>query len=95
MIPLDIFADPVCPWCLIGKAELDRALESRPSHPFQIAWHPFRLNPGMPRGGADRIAPYAAAPPHGEQVIGVVLLSDLERALQAHAGAQGRDLRTT
>ena len=37
----------------------------------------------------------AAAPPHGEQVIGVVLLSDLERALQAHAGAEGRDLRTT
>ncbi|WP_207099645.1 DsbA family oxidoreductase [Paracoccus shandongensis] len=55
MIPLDIFADPVCPWCLIGKAELDRALESRPSHPFQIAWHPFRLNPQMPRGGMDRI----------------------------------------
>ena len=42
MIPLDIFADPVCPWCLIGKVELDRALESRPSHSFQIAWHPDR-----------------------------------------------------
>ena len=55
MIPLDIFADPVCPWCLIGKVELDRALESRPQHPFQIAWHPFRLNPQMPRGGMDRI----------------------------------------
>lgn len=54
MIPLDIFADPVCPWCLIGKVELDRALESRPLHPFQIAWHPFRLNPQMPRGGMDR-----------------------------------------
>lgn len=56
MIPLDIFADPVCPWCLIGKVELDRALESRPSHPFQIAWHPFRLNPQMPQGGMDRTA---------------------------------------
>ncbi|MBU3030538.1 DsbA family oxidoreductase [Paracoccus marinaquae] len=55
MIPLDIFADPVCPWCLIGKLELDRALESRPGHPFQIAWHPFRLNPQMPPGGMDRI----------------------------------------
>ncbi|MFC3168547.1 DsbA family oxidoreductase [Paracoccus fontiphilus] len=55
MIPLDIFADPVCPWCLIGKVELDRALESRPSHPFRIAWHPFRLNPQMPPGGMDRI----------------------------------------
>lgn len=55
MIPLDIFADPVCPWCLIGKIELDRALESRPSHPFQIVWHPFRLNPQMPKGGTDRL----------------------------------------
>lgn len=56
MIRLDIFSDPVCPWCLIGKTELDRALESRADHPFDIAWHPFRLNPQMPREGMDRIA---------------------------------------
>lgn len=53
---LDIFADPVCPWCLIGKAELDRALESRPAHPFEITWQPFRLNPQFPREGMDRAA---------------------------------------
>ena len=56
MIPLDIFADPVCPWCLIGKAELDRALESRPGHPFAIHWQPFRLDPQMPPAGM----PYTA-----------------------------------
>ena len=55
MVALDIFADPVCPWCLIGKVELDRALESRPAHPFRIAWHPFRLNAGIPPEGMDRI----------------------------------------
>lgn len=55
MIRLDIFADPVCPWCLIGKLELDRALESRPDHGFRITWHPFRLNPQMPREGLDRV----------------------------------------
>lgn len=54
MITLDIFADPVCPWCLIGKARLDRALEARPDHPFAIAWHPFQLNPTMPQGGMNR-----------------------------------------
>lgn len=54
MIRLDIFSDPICPWCLIGKTELDRALESRPDHPFVISWHPFRLNPTMPREGMDR-----------------------------------------
>ncbi|MFN4173095.1 MAG: DsbA family oxidoreductase [Pseudorhodobacter sp.] len=56
MIRLDIFSDPICPWCLIGKTLLDRALESRPDHPFAVAWHPFQLNPDMPREGADRRA---------------------------------------
>lgn len=55
-IRLDIFADPVCPWCLIGKAELDRALESRPDHPFLITWQPFRLDPQMPAAGMDYVA---------------------------------------
>lgn len=56
MIRLDIFSDPVCPWCFIGKAHLDRALESRPGHPFRIEWHPFQLNPDMPREGMGRRA---------------------------------------
>jgi predicted DsbA family dithiol-disulfide isomerase len=51
MIRLDIFSDPVCPWCHIGKANLDRALADHPDHPFQIRWHPFQLNPDMPRDG--------------------------------------------
>jgi predicted DsbA family dithiol-disulfide isomerase len=54
MIRLDIFSDPVCPWCYIGKANLDRALARHPDHPFLIEWHPFQLNPDMPREGIDR-----------------------------------------
>ena len=54
MIKLDILSDPICPWCYIGKANLDRALAAAPDHPFQIAWHPFQLNPDMPEGGMDR-----------------------------------------
>ncbi|TGD63080.1 DsbA family oxidoreductase [Tabrizicola sp. WMC-M-20] len=54
MIKLDIFSDPVCPWCYIGKANLDRALEAAPDHPLDIEWHPFQLNPGMPPEGVDR-----------------------------------------
>ncbi|WP_138423995.1 DsbA family oxidoreductase [Maritimibacter alexandrii] len=56
MLKLYIFSDPVCPWCYIGKARLDRALEQRPNHPFDIEWHPFMLNPDMPAGGMDRRA---------------------------------------
>ena len=54
MIKLDILSDPICPWCLIGKTNLDAALAERPDHPFQIEWHPFQLNPDMPAGGMDR-----------------------------------------
>ena len=56
MIRLDIFSDPVCPWCYVGKANLDRALAEHPDHPFQILWHPFQLNPDMPREGVSKRA---------------------------------------
>lgn len=54
MVKLDILSDPICPWCLIGKAQLDQALKNRPGHPFVIEWHPFQLNPDMPPDGMDR-----------------------------------------
>lgn len=53
MIRLDIFSDPVCPWCLIGKAHLDAAIAASGRQPFAITWHPFQLNPDMPPEGAD------------------------------------------
>ena len=56
MIKLDILSDPICPWCYIGKTQLDRALAERPDHPLTIEWHPFQLNPEMPREGMDRRA---------------------------------------
>ncbi|WP_281982040.1 DsbA family oxidoreductase [Thalassorhabdomicrobium marinisediminis] len=54
MVKLDIISDPICPWCYIGKTNLDRALEQIPDHPFVIEWHPFQLNPDMPAEGLDR-----------------------------------------
>jgi predicted DsbA family dithiol-disulfide isomerase len=57
MLTLDIFSDPVCPWCYIGKTHLDRALELRADHPFIVAWHPFQLHPDMPLGGVP-LVPY-------------------------------------
>ena len=54
MISLDILSDPICPWCYIGKANLDAALQANPDHPFTIRWRPFMLNPQMPPEGMDR-----------------------------------------
>ena len=56
MIKLDIISDPICPWCYIGKARLDRALEAAGDTPFDIHWRPFQLNPDMPPEGMDRRA---------------------------------------
>jgi len=56
MIRLDIFSDPVCPWCYVGKANLDRALADHPGHPFAIQWHPFQLNPDLPPEGVAKRA---------------------------------------
>ncbi|TMV13040.1 DsbA family oxidoreductase [Arenibacterium halophilum] len=55
-VQLDILSDPICPWCYIGKAHLDKALAAVPDHPLALQWHPFQLNPDMPREGMDRRA---------------------------------------
>lgn len=56
MIRLDIFSDPICPWCFIGKHNLFAALSGVDNNLFSIDWHPFQLNPDMPEGGMDRRA---------------------------------------
>jgi predicted DsbA family dithiol-disulfide isomerase len=55
VIPLtiEVFVDPICPWCFIGKRHLDRAL-AQVGGTVAIAWRAFQLNPGMPEGGMDR-----------------------------------------
>ena len=68
MIRLDIFSDPVCPWCFIGKTYLARALEARPEHPFALAFHPFQLNPDMPAEGYAR-RPYLEAKFGGKEAV--------------------------
>jgi predicted DsbA family dithiol-disulfide isomerase len=54
MIRLDIISDPICPWCYIGKAQLDRAIAEAGASPFNINWRIFQLNPDMPPEGMDR-----------------------------------------
>lgn len=77
-IRLDIFSDPVCPWCYIGKTLLDRALESRPDHPMVVEWHPFQLNPDMPKEGVDR-REYLEAK-FGGKAKAVEIYANIERA---------------
>jgi len=54
MIKPDIISDPICPWCFIGKSNLDAAIAETGTNPFDIEWHIFQLNPDMPPQGMDR-----------------------------------------
>ena len=54
MVNLDIISDPICPWCFIGKTNLEKALEGKLNLIFNIHGHPFQLNPEMPTQGMER-----------------------------------------
>lgn len=48
---IDVFSDVVCPWCYIGMARLDRALQDHPGSAAEKRWRPFQLQPQLPAGG--------------------------------------------
>jgi predicted DsbA family dithiol-disulfide isomerase len=53
---LDIISDAICPWCYIGKRQVERALPllAADGLEFSVHWHAFQLNPDMPAAGVDR-----------------------------------------
>ncbi len=56
-IQLDIISDVICPWCYIGKRNLDKVLQSLSetgTHRVNIMWRPFQLDPQTPPEGYDR-----------------------------------------
>jgi predicted DsbA family dithiol-disulfide isomerase len=52
---VDVVSDVVCPWCYIGKRQLEQAIARLPEAQRPVVrWHPFQLNPDLPREGIDR-----------------------------------------
>jgi predicted DsbA family dithiol-disulfide isomerase len=56
LMPLrvDLISDVVCPWCIIGYLQFQKALQER-QHKIELElhWLPFELNPQMPAQGQD------------------------------------------
>lgn len=51
---IDIVSDVVCPWCIIGYKQVEKALTMLPQPvEAEFHWHPFELNPDMPPEGED------------------------------------------
>ena len=59
-LEIDVISDVVCPWCYIGKRQLEQALEkfkrAHPATQVTVRWQPFQLNPALPVEGVDRSA---------------------------------------
>lgn len=50
LVRIDVVSDVVCPWCIIGYKQLEKAAE-RTGVAIEMHWHPFELNPHMPKEG--------------------------------------------
>jgi len=54
-IQIDFVSDVVCPWCAVGLASLETALQRLEGEvEAEIQFQPFELNPAMPPEGEDR-----------------------------------------
>lgn len=51
---VEVIYDPSCPWCYIGKRQLDAAIAARPRLLVRRRWWPFLINPDLPIAGLDR-----------------------------------------
>jgi predicted DsbA family dithiol-disulfide isomerase len=89
MEPIHIFSDVICPWCYVGKARLDAALDQLGlKDQVELVWHPFELDPGTPLEGKDR-ARYLSRYGSPEKL---AQMDARLNGLAADAGIQGFDV---
>ncbi|MBH0239731.1 DsbA family oxidoreductase [Methylobrevis albus] len=53
-VTVDVFSDVVCPWCFLGKRNLEAALPLLGDLAVEVRWRPFQLDPTIPPEGKDR-----------------------------------------
>lgn len=53
-ITVDIVSDVACPWCYVGKKRFEAALEKWEGTPIEVTWHPYQLDPTLPKEGIGR-----------------------------------------
>lgn len=66
---VDIVSDVVCPWCIVGFKQLEKAV-SQLGGGIEVFWHPFELNPQMPAAGQnlrEHVAEKYGATPEASQ----------------------------
>lgn len=56
---IDVFSDVICPWCFLGKRQLERAVAEHQNASPDIHFRPYMLNPDTPREGVSRAEYFA------------------------------------
>ena len=82
-VRLEVFSDYTCPWCYIGWARLEKALDRLPPEvAADVTWRPFEIHPEVPEEGMPvEQLPY---PPD--------VWARMQESLRAHAEAEGLEV---
>lgn len=90
VLQVEVFFDFICPWCLIGKRQLERALlqlqHERPGVRVEQQWHGVQLLPHLPAEGV----PFAAF--YLERLGSAEAVSLRQAQVQRAASVAGLDL---
>ncbi|WP_166922975.1 DsbA family oxidoreductase [Flavobacterium poyangense] len=57
---IEIWSDMMCPFCYIGKRQLETALAEFPNEKFEIEWKSFQLDPSTPLQSGQDVFSYLA-----------------------------------
>jgi predicted DsbA family dithiol-disulfide isomerase len=53
---VDIWSDFICPWCYVGKATFEKALDNFEHHDeVEVVYHAFELDPDYPEDGRETV----------------------------------------
>jgi predicted DsbA family dithiol-disulfide isomerase len=92
-VNIDVYQDIPCPWCRIGKANLEIALRAWDGAPVTVTWRPFLLDRDVPaegvplrdfyrvKFGAENVAPMFERVQGAGRAAGIEF--DFERAIRA------------
>ena len=53
-LEIDVISDVMCPWCYIGKTNLDTAIEQLNDIDVEVRWRPYQLDGTLPKEGIGR-----------------------------------------
>ena len=53
---VDIWSDVICPWCYVGKARFEKALDNfEHRDEVEVVYHAFELDPDYPKDGRETV----------------------------------------